>query len=113
MMSLRTPVTPFTERASTSARSRSAQDLAKPESWTRPFMVSTLIAVAATAPSSANFAFTCEVIVLSSTYWPTVCCSRATAQPPRRAATAIVARVFRMMNSSRSIGRIGAASGPG
>lgn len=32
MMSLRTPVTPFTARARFSARSRSAQDFANPES---------------------------------------------------------------------------------
>ena len=48
MMSLRTDTTPFTLRASSSARSFSAADLAKPESCTTPFSVSTLIAIALT-----------------------------------------------------------------
>lgn len=66
-MLLRTDTTPFTLRASDSARSFSAWLLAKPDSCTVPFNVSTLIDVAATFLSSANLALTAVVMPASST----------------------------------------------
>jgi hypothetical protein len=57
-MSLRTSATPFVLRARRSAVMRSSLDLAKPDSCTTPFSVSTLMAIALTVGSSANLAFT-------------------------------------------------------
>src|SRR3569833_4641395 len=78
-MSFLTAFTFGTLRSIDSAVSRSVAFLAKPESWTVPFSVSTLIAMALTTGLSANRALTWVVIVESSTYCPTVDCSRVTA----------------------------------
>ena len=58
--------------ASSWARLRSAELFANPESCTWPRSVSTLIDIALTTGSSANFALTRAVTVASSTYSPTV-----------------------------------------
>src|SRR3569833_3720034 len=81
-MSFLTAFTFGTLRAIDSAVSRSVAFLAKPESWTVPFSVSTLIAMALTTGLSANRALTWVVFVDLSTNCPTVDCSRVTAHPP-------------------------------
>ena len=64
---LRTLCTPFTLRARLAARVLSSALVAKPDSWTTPFIVSTEMRLALTVLSSANFALTFEVMVASST----------------------------------------------
>ena len=54
MMSLRTPWTPLVSRARRSAIMRSSGDLAKPDSCTTPFIVSTLMAIALLPASSSG-----------------------------------------------------------
>ena len=66
-MLLRTSRTCLVLRAMDSARSFSACDLAKPDSWTVPLSVSTLMAAAQTPLSSAILAFTAVVMAASST----------------------------------------------
>jgi len=69
-MSLVTPLTPLTPRASSIARFAASCELTKPLSCTTPLKVSTLISVALVVGLSNMAAFTFVVMTLSSKYWP-------------------------------------------
>ena len=74
--------------------------LAKPDSITVPFSVSTLMLVASTCLLSTKRDFTAVVMLASSTYAPTVSCLRVTAQPvvaSKAMAVAAAMKVLRMI----------------
>src|SRR5688572_9119182 len=70
--SLRTSLTPSTERASSPARAFMVVESTNPVSCTTPFCVPTLIWYALVVESSVSFALTDAVSMLSSTFWPAV-----------------------------------------